>query len=73
MRYLALSPGLKLSSSILILLYVSQHRSLTAVIQKKASFHSFGLIGADKSSGQTHLFNICTIVAREEVFMEGPL
>jgi hypothetical protein len=41
LRFLDLSPGLGLPPLIsLILFYVSQHRSLTAIGQKKASSHS---------------------------------
>ncbi len=52
-----------------ILLYVYQHRSLTAIGQKKAYSHSKVFArdtrnrDTEKSSGQTHLFNIWTIGA----------
>jgi hypothetical protein len=57
--------------SSLILLYVSQDRLLTAIGQKKAFSHSLVFTrdtrnrDREKSSGQTHLFNIWTIGAKE--------
>jgi hypothetical protein len=50
--------------SSLILLYVSQHRSVTAIGLKKAFYHSLVFNGdkrnrdIEKASGQTLLFNI---------------
>ncbi len=81
----ALASGFPLLFSI-ILLYVSQHRSMiaigrkeassrslvmTAIGQKKASSHSLVFTRdtrnkyRKKSSGQTHLFNIVTIGAKD--------